>query len=74
MAEKIQKRLLTIKEASEYLGISEKGLYNMVWRKEIPFVKIRKRVRFDIEDIKEWIERNKIKDIESEFQKVLDKI
>ncbi|HOK56910.1 MAG TPA: helix-turn-helix domain-containing protein, partial [bacterium] len=71
---KIQKRLLTIKEASEYLGISEKGLYNMVWRKEIPFVKIRKRVRFDIEDIKEWIERNKIKDIESEFQKVLDKI
>jgi len=60
MKDKIQKRLLTIKEASEYLGISEKGLYNMVYRREIPFVKLGGKLRFDIIDIEKWINDNKI--------------
>ena len=60
MKDKIQKRLLTIKEASEYLGISEKGLYNMIYRREIPFVKLGGKLRFDIIDIEKWINDNKI--------------
>lgn len=62
------KKLLTIKEASEYLRISEKGIYNMVWRREIPFVKIGRRIRFDIQDLDDWISRNKVKDVESLYK------
>jgi excisionase family DNA binding protein len=65
MAEKIQKRLLTIEETSEYLSISPKGLYNMVYRREIPFVKIKGKLRFDIREIDNWIEEQKVVDSES---------
>jgi len=61
----MSKRLLTIKEASEYLGITVNGLYHMVYRREIPFVKIKGRIRFDLNDIDEWIERNKVRDFSS---------
>lgn len=61
----INKRLLTPKEVSEYLGISVKGIYNMVYRRQIPFVKIGGRLKFDIRDIDNWIEENKFKDVNS---------
>lgn len=61
----INKRLLTPKEVSEYLGISVKGIYNMVYRRQIPFVKIGGRLKFDIRDIDNWIEENKVKDVNS---------
>lgn len=52
-----QKRLLTIEEASEYLGISKKTLYKWVHERKIPYVKIgRKCLRFDIEKLNKWIE------------------
>jgi len=69
-----EKRLLTIKEASEYLGISVKGLYHMVERRQIPFVKTGKRLRFDKIDLDNWIEKHKIFDSETITEKILSKI
>ena len=66
----MEKRLLNIKEVSEYLGISQKGLYNMIYRREIPFIKIGGRVRFDIIDLDKWIERQKIKSVSSVIENV----
>ena len=66
----VEKRLLNIKEASEYLGISQKGLYNMIYRREIPFIKIGGRVRFDIIDLDKWIEGQKIKSVSSVIENV----
>ncbi len=66
-----QKRLLKIEEASEYLSISKKGLYNMIYRREIPFVKIKGRIRFDIIDLDKWIEENKINDAEALLNEVI---
>jgi len=70
----VEKRLLTIKEASEYLGISVKGIYNMVNRRQIPFIKIGGRLRFDKIDLDNWIEKQKIPDSNDIKEKILQKI
>jgi excisionase family DNA binding protein len=69
-----EKRLLTIKEASEYLGISVNALYCRVYRRQIPFVKIGKILRFDKIDLDKWIEKQKIPDSETITEKILSKI
>lgn len=70
----VEKRLLTIKEASEYLGISVKGIYNMVNRRQIPFIKIGGRLRFDKIDLDNWVEKQKIPDSNDIKEKILQKI
>lgn len=40
-------RWLNTKQAAEYLGMTERALYNKVHRREIPFCRLRKRLRFD---------------------------
>ena len=59
----MEKRLLNIKEASEYLGIPTKSLYKLVWQRRIPFVKIGKALRFDKERLDKWIEENTVEEI-----------
>ncbi len=59
----MEKRLLNIKEASEYLGIPKGSLYKLVWQRRIPFVKIGKALRFDKEKIDKWIEKNTVEEI-----------
>ena len=70
----VEKSLLTVKEASKYLGITENALYCMVYRRQIPFVKIGKRLRFDKIDLDKWIENQKIPDSETITEKILSKI
>lgn len=59
-----EKRLLTVKDASLYLGIPEWTLRDKIRCREITFVKSgpgkRGRVYFDRKDLDEWIEKNKI--------------
>lgn len=69
MSYEIKKRLLTIKEASEYLGISVRGLYLMVYRRQIPFVKLGGKIRFDLKKLDEWIEKNTIPSAEDLIEK-----
>ena len=57
----IMKRLLDIKEAAQYLGISERTLYNRIAPKaQNPFpIKVKrvgKSVRFDLEDLKRFVD------------------
>jgi excisionase family DNA binding protein len=56
-----EKSFLTKKELSLMLGISIFTLDSWVSeRREIPFVKMGKRVMFDLSDVYEWIECHKI--------------
>ncbi len=58
--------MLNIHELSKELGLSESGIYQMVSQRELPFVKIGRSVRFDLEDIKAWLEEKKtlsVKDV-----------
>jgi excisionase family DNA binding protein len=53
-------RLLNIKEAARFLGSTEKSLYTKVWRREIPFIKMGRSVRFDVRDLEVLIERSRV--------------
>ena len=54
-------RLLNVKEAARFLGTTDKTLYSKIWRREIPFVKIGRSVRFDLRDLEQMIEDGKVK-------------
>ena len=55
------KRLLNVKEASEFLGLAERTIYNGIAPKSShPFpvkpVRMGKAVRFDLKDLEKYIE------------------
>jgi excisionase family DNA binding protein len=54
-------RLLNVKEAARFLGTTDKTLYSKIWRREIPFVKIGRSVRFDVKDLEALIERSRVR-------------
>jgi excisionase family DNA binding protein len=56
----MQKRLITIKETSEYLGVSVNTLYSWVSQKKIDYVKIGRLTKFDLKVIDKFIENNSI--------------
>ena len=54
------KQFLDKKEVAAYLGLSEYTIDSWVSQGiEIPFVKMGRRVKFDMHDILQWIEANK---------------
>lgn len=56
--------LLTIKEASEYLAIKQSTLRSAIFNKKIKYIKIGRLVRFRLDDLHEYIQKN-TKDIEN---------
>ena len=54
------KRLINIKELSEFIGVSVNTLYAWVNQHKIPFIKCNGIIRFDMKDIEAWIEENKV--------------
>jgi excisionase family DNA binding protein len=64
-------RLLTIDEASEYLGISKLTLYGWVSARKLGFVKVGRLVKFKQQDLEKWIDQHTVK-ARIETQKILD--
>lgn len=58
----MEKRLMNISEAAEYLGVKKSTLYDWVCLRKIPFVKCGRLTKFDIRDIDKWIESKKTKE------------
>ena len=54
-----ERRILTIKDASAYLGRSPWTVAEMVRTGKIAYIKDGKRKLLDINDINEWIMKNK---------------
>jgi len=55
----MEKRLMNVEEASEYLGIPRGSLYKMAWQKRLPFVvKVGRALRFDKIKMDLWIDEN----------------
>ena len=48
-------QLLTVKDISKLIKIKEKTLYHWVSTRQVPFHKINGCVRFDHDEIKEWL-------------------
>lgn len=54
------KILVTIKEVSGFLKVKESTLYSWVNSGSIPSYKLNGLLRFDMEEIEEWISRSRI--------------
>lgn len=54
------KLVVTVAQAAEYLAMSEAAIRQMVHRREIPFIKVGTRLRFDLYAIDLWIDRQSI--------------
>jgi len=55
------RQFLTKKELAEYLGLSIFTIDSWVSeRREIPYIKMGRRVKFDLSDIQLWVENNKV--------------
>ncbi len=50
--------VLTIKQIAEYLNVTERTIYNLLQRGELPGFKVGMAWRFRKEDIDKWIKRN----------------
>ena len=51
----MEKRLLSIVEAAEWLGLSQSYLYKLVESKQIPYIRFGRAIRFDIKQLEDWI-------------------
>ena len=54
------RRLVNVKELHDYIGIPVRVLYKWVSQRKIPFVKLGRSTKFDLQVIDEWIQQNSI--------------
>lgn len=58
------RRLMTAKEASQYLNLSTDTIYRLASLKKLPYLKIGGRILFDIKALDHWIERHMVREKE----------
>ncbi len=72
-----QKEILTIEEASEYLGLSTSRLYKMTSNKEIPHYKPGgKKIYLNRQELEQWILNSRVastNDLDDEMENYLKK-
>ena len=56
-------KLYGMHEAAEYLGICYRTMQNIVYAREIGFVRIRKYYKFRETDLKKYLEKNYVKPV-----------
>ncbi len=56
---KVDVRLLDLRSASQYLGLSYWTLRTMIFNHEIPFIRAGRRILIDQQDLDRWIEEHK---------------
>ncbi len=66
-------KLLTIGEASEYLGISKLTLYGWVSARKLGFVKVGRLVKFKQEHLDRWIDQHTVKARPAVHERVEDR-
>jgi len=64
---KIQSRYLTIEELCQMLKLKKSYIYDLTYRKKIPFIKIGRHLRFDLEEVTKWLTANKVEPKEPDW-------
>ncbi len=54
-------KLLTMNEASEYLGVSKLTLYGWVSARKLSFIKVGRLVKFKPDQLDKWIDLHTVK-------------
>jgi len=52
----MQRKTLTVNEVADYIGVHPDTIYNMVREKQIPHVRVRRRIFFTVEAIDRWLD------------------
>jgi excisionase family DNA binding protein len=60
----MEKRLLTVTETAQLLGMSESFVYKLAESKEIPYLRLGRAVRFDLLQIDAWLRRHAVDEVE----------
>ncbi len=55
-----EQRLIGIEHVSEHLGIKVNTVYSWVNQRKIPYIKVGRLIKFDLQDINQWIAERKI--------------
>ncbi len=58
------RRLITAKEAGQYLSLPMDTIYRMASLRKLPYLKVGDRVLFDIKALDQWIEKRMIREKE----------
>jgi excisionase family DNA binding protein len=53
-------RLMSVPEAAAYIRVSPDTIYTWVSQRRIPYVKVGKLVKFDVELLDKWIKQNTV--------------
>jgi excisionase family DNA binding protein len=53
-------RLMSVKDAAAYTGLSPHTIYSMVSERRIPFIKVGRLVRFDEAMLQTWIKQHTV--------------
>ncbi|MCQ6275785.1 helix-turn-helix domain-containing protein [Bacillus sp. V3B] len=61
----MQRKTLTAQEVADYIGIHKETVYVMVRKKEIPHIRIRRRIFFSQETIDTWLHEQELKSFEA---------
>lgn len=56
----MEKRLFNIEELAEYIAVPKGTIYNWISQRKLPFIKMGRRVKFDKQDIDNFIDERKI--------------
>jgi excisionase family DNA binding protein len=59
VSHEVEAVLLTVKQAGTYLGRSEQSVQHLIFQKELPVVRVGRRVHLHRRDLDAWIEKNK---------------
>jgi excisionase family DNA binding protein len=54
----MENEIMTMKQLSEHLQISQRSIHRMIKRGDIPAVKVTNRWRFERNKIDEWLRKN----------------
>ena len=52
-------KLITVKDVSEILNVKSAAVYDWTYQNKIPYYKLNGVIRFDKDEILEWIKSNK---------------
>ena len=60
----VDKRLLNVREAAEYLGLQRDTIYRKARLRELPYVKVGRALRFDVVALQRYIVEHTIETID----------
>jgi excisionase family DNA binding protein len=64
------RRLITAKEASQFLSLSTETVYRMAATRKLPYLKVGDRVLFDLKALDHWVDKHMVREKEGKKQEL----